>query len=212
MKLFLVKGYTKPKAQLDPIFRLKETMTFFCEVLADYRQWDAWAVPRIKNKIRTEIIEYQVRKHYYDMTQVMDFDNLLYKELRRYAPEMQEDCYLLEFNKEVLDIANNIPIRPNLLSAPLYYNEGKIDTLYKGKFWGKFDRDVYRHETMVIRTQGEDLFFAHLQEKIRPFPIWTIPYLSVKDIDKQFARHKTTHREMYQVMKGLFNLWFGFKF
>jgi hypothetical protein len=212
MKLYLIDGYSKPKAQLDSVFRLKETMTHFCIVLADYRQWAPWHIPNIKNKVWCEIIEYQVSKNYYNMVQVMDYDNILYKEMRRLAPEMQEDCYLLEFNDYILRIANDIAIRPPVLSPPLFYSKGRIDTLYKGKFWGKFDRDIYRHETLVIRTKGADNYFAHMQPETRPFPIWTQPYHSVGTLEKEFSKLKTTHREMYQVMKGLFNLWFGFKF
>jgi len=212
MQLYLIDGYVRPKARLDWVFRVKQDMTDLSLVFADYRHWDAWEIPNIKNKTWFETYEYRIRKYYYDIVQVMDFDNLLYKQLRSYAPEMMDDYYLLEFNEDVLQIANNIAIRPPTLSPPLYYQEGVIKTLYAGKFWGKFDRDVYRHETLTVRKDGIDHFFAHLQKDTHPFPIWTQPYLTVGKLEKQFGRFKTTHREAYQIMKGLLSLWSGLKF
>lgn len=211
MKLYLVEGYQRPPAKLDDVFLLKQSITHFCVTLARYRRRMPEMVPDLKRSPAFIQPNSRVHRTYYEMIHSIDFDRLLYNRMLILSEEERDGYRLMEFSKVIMELANEVDYRPKHLSPPLYYDGKEIKTLFTGKFWGRIEHDNFRHPVMIVRNGGVDKFFAALDSVPKPFPLWSIPYLPVQD-PRFFEDYGTQFRPIYEIFKGLVNLWTGFKF
>lgn len=216
--LYLIDKDTQRRSKLDDIYCMKDDIQRACLTIARMRKTKPDMIPMLEDRWKqvASTLLHRIRRNYYDMLQLIDFDRIVYQELRSRASSQREEYYLVQFDDELLVLLNKLS-KPKRLTPPLYYEKGLVSTAHAGSFYARFQKDCFDHETIVIRQAGEEKFFAACKQahKIAPYyeriP-WVEPFLLRGQDDLSFQDWDSSFEETYEILKGLIYFWYDFRF
>lgn len=220
VELFLIDKDTQRRADFDDIYKLKRDILINCMDIARRRKHKPDMIPYLQDhwKGTASCLVARIRRDYYDLLQMIDFDKAVYRELRGRALETREQYHLVQFDDNLLSFINGLR-KPRQVSPPLFYDKGKIATAHIGKFYARFEEDCFKQETIIIRQQGQEKFFATCKQVPRSPPYydrkpWIEPFLlrGQNDLPMALEGYEDQFDEMYEIMKGLIYFWFDFRF
>lgn len=99
-------------------------------------------------------------QYYYEQIII---DNLLESIIENQAVDKKDGYFLFQFSDEILDLLSNHFPDVMEFSTPLFRNgiTEKIDSHFKGKFYTKYVKDYFGHNTMLVRNEGIDKAFVY---------------------------------------------------
>jgi len=210
MKLLLIEGFSKPeRAQLDPLFNFKEEIHHYCLwwIARLKAKDDLDLIPLLQFAPHSQMLANHVRHQWRHLQTAVKFDEIFTNTLWEAGEEPREEYKKLQISDPIIEQLNRLDTIPKYLTPPLILNDGKIASLYTGKFYGRIDVDLFGHRGLIIRNSDRGRYFASY-EAGRKFHLFTQPFLVRQDLEADFRYYGVTFSEAFDVMKGLFSGWY----
>lgn len=154
----------------------------------------------------------KVEQKYYEQIII---DKLLESLLESFSTSEREGYKLFQFTDRILEVLTENFSESYSLSPPLYrdFISDRVDSYFKGKFYGKYTRDCFGHKTLIVRNEGIDKCFAYTTATgVSHQPFWLLqdePFISEfpmggrkLTMDKWFHSNKTTFAHVWERIKA----------
>jgi hypothetical protein len=223
----------------DRVFDLKYDILKFCQQLVNIYAKPNHTPEHIGMLLNSSgtLLRSRIRQSQNILCVQRVFDVLITSMMKNLATEEREGYQLFQLDDNFCEIIQTAlfelndfePLSTNgrLISPPIIFENGRVKSLFKGKFYGKIIDDWFDHPTIVVKRDMFYNFFTYTEA-----PITYMPFLAIAEcifmespitqrelvantkvckIDDYFSLRGTTFKQVWTELRGMMAIKWNFK-